>query len=335
MLTDSDVFYITEKGVRALFSAATFPPGEGLVGDARHILPLFGNALTLAEVLGKLPPSMRCDASIKELLEAGYITRRSGERPEALHPIQPSAGTLPEAVSGQEDPTLDFTRKSPVFAGIIPDAIPLVSTDVLMEEIENRSQQLATEKFRLYEQEMSNSLAQMAGHELFQAEQEKLSRQQAMVDIARLSPIFETLRGLLFFKDFSEADMAEVLDIGVWREMKERDVLLRDGDRADSICVMMRGHASAFKRDRLIGLVQSGESFGESSLLVGDEEIHHADVVAMSPVEFMEFSTGKLEQTSIEVRLHFVTAFLRCQTRRLVCANEQIVNLLADSEKRD
>ena len=333
MLTDSDVFYITEKGVHALLTSATFPLGEGVEGDARHILPLFGNALTLAEVVGKLPPSVRSDVSIKELLAAGYISRRLGERPEVVHDI-PSSATAP-AVSGQEDPTLDFTRKSPVYTGLIPDPVPLVRTEVLMKEIESRSQQLATEKIRLYEQEMSNSLAQMAGHELFQAEQEKLSRQQAMVEIARLSPVYETLRGLLFFKDFSEMDVAEVLDIGVWREMDERDVLLHDGDRADSICVMMRGHASAFKRNRLIGLIQSGESFGESSLLVGDEEIHHADVVAMSPVEFMEFSTGKLEQTSFEVRLHFVTAFLRCQTRRLVCANEQIVNLLADSEKRD
>lgn len=112
--------------------------------------------------------------------------------------------------------------------------------------------------------------------------------------------------------------------------MDEHEALIQEGDKAESFYVMLSGLAGVFKRDRLIGLVQSGESFGEFSFLMGNDETHHADVIARSHVEFMGFSTEKMENISVEARLQFAAAFSRCQTRRLVCANEQIVNLLTN-----
>lgn len=316
-------------------------------GDARLILPLFGNGMTLVEVADKLPPSARagCDATIKGLLSAGYIAQRADVRSPVGHVdnavavmVGRRAEPAPQAPD-QAEPCLDFTRKSPAFHEVTTgaDALPnqFGSPEAMREEIESRSQRLASERISQYEQEMSNSLAQMAGYELLQAEQEKLARQNKMVETARLSPVYETLRGLEFFRDFSETDMAEVLKIGVWSEREEHEFLLHEDDQAESFYVLISGMAGLFKRDRLIGLVQGGESFGEFSLRKDEEATHHADVISRSHVEFMGFSHERLGQTSLEVRLQFAAAFSRCQTRRLVCANEQIVNFLADEHKRD
>jgi hypothetical protein len=296
-------------------------------GDARHMLPLFGKGQALGDIVAKLPPSARagCEVTIQALLDAGFIARHVQTTDTA-----PVTAT-PVREAEEPDPTLDFTRRMPAFVPLIqPGAVPLLNDKAMLDEIEHRSQLLASEKISQFEQEMSNSLAQMAGYELFKVEQDKLSSQQAMVETARLSPIYETLRGLSFFSDFSDAELAEVLHIGVWRELAEHDVMLRDGEMAEAVYVLMSGHAGVFKRERLIGLIHGGESYGESAMLAGDDQMHHAEVIARSTLEVMGFSTALLARTSPELRLHFVTAFLRCQTRRLVCANEQIVNLLAD-----
>ena len=334
MLQNLTIFELTEKGKQELSAAG------GLSGDAKFILPLFGRGWTLAEVAGKLPPSVRacCVATVNNLITDGYIVAgaEAAEAMQQLNFVTPGNQQPDDKFVGrlvEEDAGLDFTGKFPTAIQVSPEdekLIEFVVPESLEEEIESRSQQLAIEKIRQYEEDMNNTLTRMAEHEILLAEREKLAKQQAMVESARLSPIYENLRELLFFKDFRDAELAEVLHIGVWNEMNEHDALIREGDKAESFYVMLKGFAGVFKRDRLIGLVQSGESFGEFSFLMGDEETHHADVIARSHVEFMGFSTEKLARISVEARLQFAAAFSRCQTRRLVCANEQIVNLLTN-----
>ena len=334
MLLNQDIFELTEKGKHEV--SAGMQPGGGIVGDARFILPLFVNGLTLGEVVEKLPSSVRacCMATVNNLLTGGYIvahaeTELSSQPPTLVSPTPSGDEAVLTVV--EEDAGLDFTGR---FPGVNPKnpeldkRLPPVVVNSLDEEIESRSEQRAIEKIKQFEQDMNNTFAQIAEHEILLAEQEKLSRQQAMVESARLSPIYENLRELVFFKDFSDAELAEVLHVGVWRERKEQDFLLHEGDSAKSFYVMLRGFAGVVKRERLIGLIRSGESFSEFSFLLGDEETHHADVIARSHVEFMEFSTDKLGNISLETRFQFAAAFSRCQTRHLVCANKQIVNLL-------
>jgi len=346
MLLNHSIFELTEKGKLAVSSGMTSE--SGVSGDAKFIMPLFGHRLTLAEVVAKLPPSVRacCVANVKTLLAEGYIvgTPESGDDMQPLNFVMPGdeltgeeqlgdtkAGLSMSEIVAEEDDGLDFTGK---FQSVKPpqadaeNIAQLIANESLEDEIESRSQKLAVEKIKQFEQDMNNTLARVAEHEALKVEQEKITRQQEMVESARLSPIYENLRGLVFFNDFSDAELAEVLHIGVWSENNEQDVLVHEGDNADSFFVMLSGLAGVFKRERLIGLVQSGESFGEFSFLMGEEEIRHADVIARSHVEFMGFSTDKINQATQEVRLRFAAAFARCQTRRLVCANEQIINLL-------
>lgn len=202
--------------------------------------------------------------------------------------------------------------------------------DALKHEIEVRSQELASQKIRQFEQDMNHTIALMLEHELLQAEQDKLTEQEERLAAARLSPIYETLRELIFFKDFSDAELAEVLHIGVWHEREKSEAILHEGDEANSFYVMMSGSAGVFKREKLIGLVQAGENFGEFAYLMGDQSRRYADVIAKSHVEYLEFSVVELKHATLEVRFQFAVALACCQTRRLLRANGQIINLLVD-----
>lgn len=340
-MLDQTVFELTEKGRCGLAG------GVGLSGDARIILPLFGQGLAVAELAEKLPPSVRacCVGTVRNLLADGYIVAASqSDQPgQPAHPVTGSApahsSAMPQpapppaaqsAVTVVEDDGLDFTGKfhTPVPESEEEQTMRLISKASLASEIEARAQQLAQEKIRLYEIEMSNSLAELAGQDELRREREAQAAQRKMVESAQLSPLYEGLRTSSFFADFSDAELAEVLHVGVWHEAGEQEVLFSEGDTALSFYVMLKGLAGVFKRNRLIGLIQAGDSFGEIALLSGSGSVHHADVVSRAPVEYMEFDNAMLKSLSPGGQLRFAAAFSRCQTRRLAAANEQIINLL-------
>lgn len=376
------VFDITEKGRREL----CLPPdnvswentsGGNISGDARLILPLFGNGLTFAKVVAKLPSGARagCEAVVNKLIEKGYIARHVAMRRVGIliHPKQARRLATP---AGDAISNLDFTGSNLAVTAVPQEPIEMKPDDevrpddqrdaacelaetrahagddahvmaeqevlkagaearVMEQEIESRSQKLASDKIEQFEQGMNNTIALMVEQALLQAEQEKLPGQLEMVEAARSSPMFGMLRELSFFKDFSAAELAEVLPIGVWHEREKNQAVVREGDAANSFFVMMSGSAGVLKRERLIYLLRRGGSFGELAYLQGEQATHNADVIAKSHIEFLEFSTGKLGQSSLEVRFQFATAFAYSQTRHLVRANKQIVNLLTDEYKRD
>lgn len=202
-------------------------------------------------------------------------------------------------------------------------------------EMERRSHELASEKIKQMEQEMNLTISMMVEHALTQNEQEKLSKQKEMVESARLSPMYEALRELAFFKGFLDEELAEVLHVGIWHEKQKDEIILREGDHAGPFFVMLNGVANVIKRNRLIGQIRSGESFGEFAYIMGEQGVRHNDVVAKTQVEFMEFATERLDNASLEVRYKLAAAFAECQTRRLLRADELIVQLLADKYKRE
>lgn len=202
--------------------------------------------------------------------------------------------------------------------------------ETLKREMECRSQQLAASKMIELEQDLNNSFTLIVEHELLQSEQDKVKRQQQRLEAARLSPMFEPMRELAFFKNFSLYELAEVLHIGVWAEKKKHQVLLQEESQTSSFFVMMKGEAAVLKQSRLIGTVASGESFGDGFYLMGERATHYASVVASSPVEYLEFTTEPLKTASLEVRYQLALALARSQTCRFRRANERIVNLLTD-----
>lgn len=207
MLQNHTIYELTEKAKSEL--ASGMRSSGGLSGDAKFILPLFGKGLTLAEVAAKLPPSVRacCVAAVNNLLADDYIVA-GAETDVSTQSLNFGASTDEPSVSRsanmviEEEAGLDFTGKFPAAeqTSVADEKLmQFVIPESMEEEIESRSQKLAIEKIRQYEQDMNNTLTRMAEHDILLAEREKAAKQQAMVESARLSPIYDTLRDLIFF----------------------------------------------------------------------------------------------------------------------------------------
>lgn len=342
-MVNQAVFDVTEKGAREIRLFMV-----NVAGDAKLILPLFVNGYTLNEVAEKLPPSARAgfDQAVDKLLEAGYIAPKQSTTRMAAVP----AAVMPAPLRQLDHTDLDFTGAFEPFdealylesQASLPDEVlssafaaqeilkARAETEVLKQEIESRSQDLAASKIQQFEQDMNNTITLMAEHEVLQAEQEKFAKQQEMEKTARLSPIFDTLTQLDFFKDFSAVELAEVLHFGTWYEKEKHEVIMQITNVSSCFFVLMSGSAAVLKQTKLIGVVECGESFGDGFYLMGEKATHYANVIAKSHVEFLEFSTVELEKSSLEVRYQFARALARSQTRRFRRANEMIMSLLAD-----
>ena len=295
-------FELTEKGEREIRLCML-----SLSGDAQLILPLFSPSSTIDEVVAMLPPVVRSGVVeiVGQLLAAGYIVQRD----TALSPITPPpAGEA----SYTAMPAMDFYSdaelpNSPV--GRLLESINGIKPDVAKTNLVLRG---------------------MVEYALSHPEPEQPSGGRAAATISNSGTMLETLRELVFFDNFTAAELSEVAYIVLWHEREKNQLILREGDTVNSFFVLLNGAAAVLKEQSPIGLIQQGESFGEFAYIMGEQARHTADVIAKSYVEFLEFPADKLKLATPQVRLQFASAFARVQTQRLICANEQIVSLLAD-----
>ncbi|MDO9053054.1 MAG: cyclic nucleotide-binding domain-containing protein [Gallionella sp.] len=296
------VFGLTEKGEREIRLCML-----SLSGDAQLILPLFGKSSTVDKVVAMLPPIARSGVPVivSQLLAAGYIVQQD----TVLSPNTPRpAGEA----SYTAMPVMDFYSDA---------EMPNSQVGRLLESINGIKPDVA---------ETNLVLRGMVEYALSHPEPEKPSGGCAAVTTSNSGTMLETLRELVFFNDFTAAELSEVAYIVLWHEREKNQLILREGEVVNSFFVLLNGTAAVLKEQSPIGLIQQGESFGEFAYIMGEQASHTADVIAKSYVEFLEFPTDKLKLATPQVRLQFASAFARVQTQRLICANEQIVSLLAD-----
>ena len=292
------IFELTEKGEREIRLCML-----SLSGNAQLILPLFGKGSTVDEVVAMLPPIVRSGVPgiVSQLQAAGYIVQQeallSDARGEACNVAMPG---------------IDFQADSGALssqAGSLLQSINGIKPDVA---------------------EINHTLRVMVEQALLHAEPEKPCGGRAAVATSSSVTMLETLRELAFFNAFTAAELSEVAYIVLWHEREKNQLILREGEAVNSFFVLLNGAAAVLKEQSPIGLIQQGESFGEFAYIMGEQARHTADVIAKSYVEFLEFPADKLELATPQVRLQFASAFARIQTQRLICANEQIVSLLAN-----
>jgi len=141
---------------------------------------------------------------------------------------------------------------------------------------------------------------------------------------------FGTLRGLLFFKNFSDVELWEVLRLSVWRKIPESEYILRDGESGRSFFIMAQGTVRVMKEGRLLSLLRSGDCFGEMAHLLERDFKRGTDVVAKDDTVLIEINPDALERATPGCRFQFSDAFLRMLVKRLSVANTRLSHLLAD-----
>lgn len=137
---------------------------------------------------------------------------------------------------------------------------------------------------------------------------------------------FNLLRGLSFFRDFSDVELWEILRFSEWRRVGAGDVLMREGDPGDTFSVLATGEVRVTKQGKLLNVLSSGECFGEMAYLTPDQGTRGADVIAMGAGTLVTIGTEALNRASQSTRHSFDRAFLRILVERLNLANTRLTS---------
>ncbi|HZV54148.1 MAG TPA: protein kinase [Rhodocyclaceae bacterium] len=138
---------------------------------------------------------------------------------------------------------------------------------------------------------------------------------------------FETLRGLHFFREFSDVEIWEVLRFSRWDEVKPDTLIMKDREAGDFFCFLTEGELRVVKKGRTLSLLAPGDCFGEMAVIGGGQRVRGADVIAQTMAKVVTISGAALRNASDVCRMHFYQSFLEVLAGRLSQAN---VRLAAD-----
>jgi len=126
---------------------------------------------------------------------------------------------------------------------------------------------------------------------------------------------FSLLRRLKFFHEFSHAEIHEVLRASNWQEYASGEQIVKEGEMDDRFYIIVAGNCAMERHGERIGLLSSGECFGETSYVEGAKRT--ATILAADDVTVLKVSSTLLEQVSASCQLRFNRVFLRSLIGRL------------------
>lgn len=140
-------------------------------------------------------------------------------------------------------------------------------------------------------------------------------------------PHYKSLRGLEFFKGFSNADLLHFMKIAKWQEVEAGDTILSEGDFGMSFYIVMSGSVNIFRKGKLLTTLDRGDFFGEFAYLSGEEPVRSAHAVAATAGELLAVDPLDIEFSPVQLRLRVVEALLRGQVKRALLADQRIDSL--------
>jgi serine/threonine protein kinase len=153
----------------------------------------------------------------------------------------------------------------------------------------------------------------------------RLGRMSIYDQIVPDSEKFSTLKTSSLLRDFEELELWQLARLATWRRVPAQEVLIREGDRGDSLFVIARGEAKVMLQGRLLDLVRAGDCFGDIGYVYGNDGRRNATVQTATDAIVAEFSRDMLTNLSIESRLHFANALLRVMAERLTFLSARLV----------
>ncbi|HMD59722.1 MAG TPA: serine/threonine-protein kinase, partial [Steroidobacteraceae bacterium] len=126
---------------------------------------------------------------------------------------------------------------------------------------------------------------------------------------------FGVLRRLKFFHDFSHGEILEVMRASNWQDYAGGEEIVKEGEMDDRFYILVGGNCSVERNGKSVGLLSTGECFGETSYVQGAKRT--ATIRAADPVTVLKVSSTLLEQVSASCQLRFNRVFLRALIGRL------------------
>jgi CRP-like cAMP-binding protein len=109
----------------------------------------------------------------------------------------------------------------------------------------------------------------------------------------------EEMAPIPLFSDLSENEFKRVLAKAQAKKFSSEEVIVKEGDKGNSIYFVTSGEAKVFKRSKdekqvMVDIIKEGNFFGEFGYF-GDSK-RHASVVAFTDIEVLEMSKEGLEE---------------------------------------
>lgn len=128
---------------------------------------------------------------------------------------------------------------------------------------------------------------------------------------------FAMLRKLVFFTEFDDIELWEVLRLCSWRKADEHVTLMREGDADQRFGIVLSGEVEVSIEGRRVLALGAGEVFGEQAWLDHLEHRHMMTAVSLTPLTYLEINPPALALATEEVQELFRRQVSTVVVRRL------------------
>jgi serine/threonine protein kinase len=135
---------------------------------------------------------------------------------------------------------------------------------------------------------------------------------------------FGFLRNLVFFRDFPENELWEVVRISKWRAFAPNTTLIKEGDEGDSFFIIAEGSVKVTRNGKLLNVLSTGDCVGEMSYLATRVGPRSATVTTSAQSVLMKIPAADLKSASESCRNLFDRKFLSTLVERLETANQRL-----------
>jgi hypothetical protein len=139
---------------------------------------------------------------------------------------------------------------------------------------------------------------------------------------------FDALRKLTFFDEFTDREIWETVHISNWRNYAQGEVIVQECDTGSSLFIITLGDVVVTKGGMELGIMNTGESFGEMSYLDKSQKMRSASVTAATNLCVIEIEGDSLHQATDALQASFARTFITVMVARLRDTDQRLISAL-------
>lgn len=126
---------------------------------------------------------------------------------------------------------------------------------------------------------------------------------------------FRLARELVFFRDFSDSELSEVLNAAEWQSYVPGTEVVSEGERGSAFYVIVHGQVAVRRAGREIASLGKGQCFGEMAYLSGSPR--SATIASTEALSLIKIEEPAVEWASVSCQMRLNKAFQRILIERL------------------
>ncbi|MGE0874037.1 MAG: protein kinase [Burkholderiales bacterium] len=143
---------------------------------------------------------------------------------------------------------------------------------------------------------------------------------------------YNAMRRLVFFKQFSDAELWEVVRVARCRKYAAGKVLINEGEEDDHVYIVATGLFKVTQRGRLLNAVSPGECVGEMAYARRASTVRSATVTAVEPSWALSLRVAEIDALSQPCRARFTEAFLSIMADRISMLGGRLLAVMQEQK---